>query len=256
MDTEIVEVRNAGANPVVLRYGGNVYPVNPGQRAAVPVQAVKRTVGDWTKVDNPDQNFMPRTRERDRLATLHGLCGDAFYSDDPIETMSLAIEANEGNPRVKPADYDPIEAVDGRRVFMHPNLPRLEVFDLSSQERILTVLDDPDGDMAVGTAFHAVARAGEDATKAQIEQLQAQVSMLVNQLAQTNPETARDIAIASTPVATVTHAQSPPATSAPANSMDDMDVMNAELGTTEPDAPKPVKKRATKKAATRRGDDD
>lgn len=253
MDTEIVEVRNAGANPVVLKYGGNVYPINPGQRAAVPVQAVKRTVGDWTKVDDPDRNFMPRTRERDRLATLHGLCGDAFYSDDPIATMSLAIEADGGNPRVKPADYDPIEAVDGRRVYMHPNLPRLEVFDLATQERILTVLDDPDGDMAVGTAFHAVTRAGQDATKAQIEQLQAQVSMLVNQLAQTDPETARDIAIASTPAPA---APAAPASTGPANSMDDMDVMNAELGTTEPDTPKPAKKRAVKKAAARSGDDD
>lgn len=250
MDTEIVEVRNAGSKPVVLAYGGRRYPVNPEQRVAVPVQAVKRSVGDWERRDDPDSNYLPRTRERSRLSTLYGLCGDAFYSDDPIITASLAIEADGGNMRVKPADYDPIDAIDGRRIYMHPNLPRLEVFDLTGN-RIITVLDDPDGDMATGGAFHAVRRDGEAATKDQIASLQAQVSALVNQLAATDPEAARNIAVAANPT---TPTPATPASPAPA--ADEMDVMAAELGHDTPDMPKPTKKRAVKKSAARREDDE
>lgn len=255
MDTEIVEVRNAGSKPVVLAYAGRRYPINPDERAAVPVQAAKRSVGDWERSDDPESNYLPRTRERSRLATLYGLCGDAFYSDDPIVTASLAIEADGGNMRVKPADYDPVAAVDGRRVYMHPNLPRLEVFDLVGN-RIITVLDDPDGDMATGGAFHAVRRDAEAATKDQIASLQAQVTALVNQLAVSDPEAARTIAVAATPDPST---PTPAATAASAPAVDEMDVMAAELGhdtPDTPDTPKPAKKRAAKKAAARRGDDD
>lgn len=247
MDTEIVEVRNAGSKPVVLAYGGRRYPVNPDQRAAVPVQAVKRSVGDWERRDDPDSNYLPRTRERSRLATLYGLCGDAFYSDDPIVTASLAIEADGGNMRVKPADYDPVSAVDGRRVYMHPNLPRLEVFDLTGK-RIITILDDPDGDFATGGAYAKVQRDSEAATRDQIAALRAQVDALVNQLAVTDPEAARKIAVANDPELAA-------AAPAPTPDVDDMDVMSAELGLDAPDTPSPAKKRAVKKAAARRDDD-
>ena len=250
MDSPIVEVLNTGTTTHLLRYAGDVYPVNPGQRVPVPVTAVKRSVGDWERVDDPDSNHMPRTRERDRLITLYGLAGDAPYSDDPIVTLSLELEAQDGNKKVKPADYDPIDAIDGRKRFMHPNLPRLEVYDIRGN-RIITILDDPDGDLASGAAFRRLTKATDGPVEQQIAALQGQLNALTDQLAQSNPAAARDLAIAQdAPMAPV--APPPPESDASA-----MDVMTEELGLDNPTDPSPApkttkKKSATKKAAARR----
>lgn len=253
MDTDIVQVRNIGNDPIVFRYGGNVWPVNPGKTAAVPTPAVKRSVGDWTKSDDPDSNFLPRTRERNRLATLYGLCGDPFYSDDETVTLSQQIEAADGNPRAKVKDYSPVDAIDGRRQFMHPSLPRVEVSTLEG-ERIITVLDDPDDTMAAGTAFHKINRDRGMALEDQVAALQRQIDQLT-----TAQKINRDAAIPSETDEDGDggdgDTDSAGDTDGGVASDDAMDAFKSELGHDAMDPePKPAKKAAAKKAAARRVD--
>lgn len=250
---DIVRVVNVGDTLHTFAYGGARYPVAPGDSATIPVQAAWRSLGNWNRHDT--EQHKARAEERSRLNTLYGLQGGTWYSQTPMETAAIGDTDARGKPLVDPKDYDPVATASGQQAFMHPSLPKIEVYDTETGTRVLTVIDDPDDDVGSGVS---VKRAERDRVAMVEEQVAKQASLLetlVRELATTNPEKAAEIAAqlnaprTPTPTPTVDHAD--------ATSTDDaMDVMNDELGIGGEDRPKPRKKAAAKKAAARRGDDE
>ena len=176
-------------------YGKVRYVIpNDGVPRAVPVEAVYMIAGDWTKVDTAKDPA--RERERKRLNFLYGMFNAPFYSRTPLRTAGI-VEAGE-----PVEDYIPTPAehlakqVDADRTFMHPNLPHLEVVNISTQERIFTVIDDPEGDYLSGksTAQANMDRAGEQNSIAAIKKLERQVADLITLVSQTNPQKAAALA--------------------------------------------------------------
>jgi hypothetical protein len=64
------------------------------------------------------------------------------------------------------------------------------VYDLSTQERILTVIDDPAGDL---NAEHSNTSMESQALKDQMVAMQAQMQAMMAQLAERDPEAARAV---------------------------------------------------------------
>lgn len=276
--SDIVQVENIGRKSVTFAWGGVKQIVRPGETRAVPAQGVKLALGDWDLHDDVDNDFTPRSSNRERLATKYGLCGDPFYSDDLLETMAGADEVNKaGRVIAPPRPYTPVELIDGRRAYLHPNLPQVKVSDLNGN-RIITIVDDPDGVIESGKAQREMDRDDNAVMRAQVKALQEQQQQLIAALAVSNPGLAAELATSTNdptrPDLPSVH-DDPDAPDDSAGEIQTagvaaenaMDVMNQELGLTDADdddedddddsttpAPRPVKKAAAKKAAARKDD--
>lgn len=161
---------------------------------AVPVEAVRMIAGDWTKVDGPKDPA--RERERKRLNLLYGMFNAPFYSRTPLRTAGI-VEAGEPTDEYVPTPAESLaKQVDADRTYMHPNLPHVEVVDISTQERIFTVIDDPTGDYLTGRSATQASmdRAGEKNANDAIKRLERQVADLITVVSQTNPQKAAILA--------------------------------------------------------------
>ena len=248
MPADIVRVVNVGDRPVKWRFAGQDYILRPQQPLAIPTGAARLHLGDWTKRDR--ENDPKRAQERNRLNHRYGMLGAPFYTDDPAMTKAIADHDAAGQKLVEQEDYTPVQFVDGRRRFKHPNLPDVEVYDMDTDARILTVIDDPDGDIGTGVAQARVDEAEASGVQAELKATQAKMDRLVALLAEKDPSLAAEFA---TSIAHPDRPDMPPLTGAeveddddlppadPTSTPDAMDVMNDELNISD-DKPKPAKK--------------
>jgi hypothetical protein len=264
----VYNVTNHGTEPVVLRYGGADYPLPPGQARAVPEDAVKAAVGDWETRDT--ENDDQRGQQRKMINVKYGLFGGSWYSDNPILTVGLVGDTiDEPRENYTPA---PDEIVDGRYKYMHPNLPRLSVYDFDGK-RIFTVIDDPDGNLVSGEIKARVDASSEKALLAAIKQKDDQIDKLIAAMTAVSPEAAAILAAErNTPGVNLN--PNPSDVGVGSSLLDDgasdptakaasINIMDEELGLAAKDkvgdSTRPVKKAAAKKAATHRptttGDD-
>lgn len=175
-----VRVRNVGETKLRLDYANQRWEIEPGQEAIAPYLGACYWFGDPRAVnvgDPSNRATQHRDREVDRLSVLYGLYSDPFAVDeDGFSTVEQKVD-----------DYRKLEARPyvNRR---HPNLPQVEVFDLTTNERILTVIDDPAGD---NNRAHANPESAS--LQAQLQAMQAQMNALTSQLATTDPDAARAI---------------------------------------------------------------
>ena len=185
-----VRVRNIGDSRLKLEYANQTWLVEPGEDAIAPYLAACYWFGDPRAVNIGDSNrnrsTQYRTLEVDRLSVLYGVYSDAFTADDD-DTWTVEQKVDDYR-KLEPRPY-----VNRR----HPNLPQVEVYDLTTSERILTVIDDPAGDL---NAEHSNSSLESQALKDQMLAMQAQMSAMAAQLAQRDPDAAREVlAAAPTP---------------------------------------------------------
>jgi hypothetical protein len=124
---------------------------------------------------------------------MYGLFNAPFYSYTPRDTIGIA-DANE--PIDAYIDIPPTaKLVDARREYIHPNLPQVAVYDVDGN-RILTVIDDPDGDLLDGRSKiqDQLDKADVKAMTAAMGKMQAQIADLVATVAKTNPAAAAELA--------------------------------------------------------------
>jgi len=224
-----VRVRNVGDSKLRLEYANQRWEIEPDQDAVAPYLAACYWFGDprAINVGNPaNRSTQYRDREIERLSVLYGVYSEAFAVDeDGVSTIEQKVD-----------DYRVLHARPyvNRR---HPNLPRVEVFDLTTNEQILTVIDDPAGD---NNAPHTNAPVEASALAAQIAAQQAQINEMARALATMDPDKAREVL-----------AHSPD----PAN----LDIINTEAiaagledGATDIEEPEPTERASTDDGNTTR----
>ena len=256
---DIVRVTNVGDEIVTWRFHGQDYLLRPDVPIAVPTGAAKLHLGDWDAHDR--ENDKARADVRERLNFKYGMLGAPFYSKTPRETVAIADHDAAGKQLVDQETYTPAEMVDGRRMFMHPNLPRVVVEDVDTGARILTVVDDPDEDISTGVAVAQERESTTAAVRAELRSTQERMDRLISALAEKDPKLAAEFATSTAhpdrPDMPAIHTDpaddnesaglSDPAD--PTDALDALDVMNDELDLADKDTPK--KKPARKRAATR-----
>jgi hypothetical protein len=160
--------------------------------------------------------------------------------------------------------YSAAERVDGRRQFMHPNLPRIVVTDLDGN-RIFTVVDDPDLAISGGEVQARIETANAEAVQNEMRAMEHKMNALLETLTSIAPDAAADFARRMN-VGKVKAIDPTPAEDLALDPMAEgaMDIMNAELGLLSPEdadvdtppatrtAPPPAKKVAAKKSAAPR----
>lgn len=251
LESTLYYVENHGPKPFTVRYAKRDYTVPPGKKLPMPVEPLKMAVGNW---DAKNTEYTPfRTNEVRRLSMQYATYGAPWYTDDPDAHTAGIIEAGE---KVHP--YSPSQRIDGRRAFMHPNLPRLEVTDLDGN-RVFTVLDDPDLSLTAGKEQARIEQATTENVQNDLAILERKMAMLLETLTDINPDAANDVrrrmnAPKLDPDAAVSASLDvgldPKATGA-------MSIMNEELGlsgggdddTDIPSATTPVRKKAAAKKA-------
>lgn len=178
-----VRVRNIGDSRLKLEYANQTWKVEPGEDAIAPYLAACYWFGDPRSVNvgdpNRNRNTQYRTLEIDRLSVLYGVYSEAFVAEDD-DTWTVEQKVDDYR-KLEPRPY-----VNRR----HPNLPQVEVYDLTTAERILTVIDDPAGDL---NAEHSNSSLESEALQGQLNAMQESIKALTAQLAQSDPDAARAV---------------------------------------------------------------
>ena len=216
-----VRVKNVGPKKLRLEYANNTWHIDPGQEAVAPYLAACYWFGDPRSVDiGHDRNSHHRTREIDRLSVLYGVYSEAFWVD---EDGVVREEEQIDNKRSHPA----MPYVNRR----HPYLPQVEVYDITTNERILTVIDDPEGNL---NEPQSNAQLESAAMADQIRAMQQQMNSLAALLAQTDPTAAAEVLASSPPAPNFTGAVDTSAIAARLEGDDDPD-SEGPLADPEPD---------------------
>jgi len=175
-----VRVTNLGPKKLKLEYANNTWHIEPGEAAIAPYLAACYWFGDPRSVDvGTRMETAYRTKEIDRLSVLYGVYSEPFWVD---EDGVMRDEERIDQYRTHPA----MPYVNRR----HPYLPQVEVHDLTTNEQILTVIDDPEGNL---NAPKSNADLESLALQDQMRAMQTQVNALAAQLAQTDPTAAKAI---------------------------------------------------------------
>lgn len=173
-----VRIRNVGSSKLRLDYANQRWEIEPGQDAIAPYLGACYWFGDPRSVNVGDnRSTQYRARELDRLSVLYGIYSDAFVADDD-NTFTIEQKVDDYR-KLEPRPY-----VNRR----HPNLPQVEVYDLTTGERILTVIDDPEGN---DNGAHANPESAS--LQAQLQAMQDQMNALTAQLAISDPDAARAV---------------------------------------------------------------
>jgi hypothetical protein len=130
---------------------------------------------------------MYREKERARISAKYGVYHDPWWSDGP-STTTIFDPFNSRREVGTGDDYDLHPS--GR--FRHPNLPDVEVYDVTTGQRIYTVLDDPDGTQGLILPDNSADQI--DLLKKSMASLQAQLQAVTMELGRRAPEDAADIA--------------------------------------------------------------
>lgn len=118
-------------------------------RKLIPWEAAKLFFGDPTlqDLDEHDMNLRFRTDEVNRLGMLYATFFDPWYSSTERSTTPERKTPTEELP-AKP--YVPVSGLGYKPArdfrFRHPGLPRVEVYNPETDERIFMVIDDPFGE--------------------------------------------------------------------------------------------------------------
>jgi hypothetical protein len=184
-ETSAVRVKNVSDTRFIGDYANRRYVIEAGAEIIAPYHAAVYWFGDpRSRNIGEKRSTHYRDQEIARLSTLYGLFNDAFwdeYGDGNLKTARIIVSHDESIP---PRDYT------GTR---HPNLPQVEVYDLGTGDRILTVIDDPVGnELAPSSTAEVESRALADQVKAMGEQL----ANLQRELAQRDPALAANTSIA------------------------------------------------------------
>jgi hypothetical protein len=137
----IARVRNVGDETFRARYNNVWYEVHPEMEALVPWFAVCLWFGDpRSKNVGTKRSTMYRQKEIERISAKYGVYGDPWES--PVPRITSMVDPFNGRREI--SEGDPYEE-KAPSLFRHPNLPEIEVFDVTTGQRIYTVLDDPQG---------------------------------------------------------------------------------------------------------------
>lgn len=189
-----VRVRNVGDKDLrgqQMRYGGAEYAIPSGGEVVMPWLAMCHFFGDPRAINigdsdaNRDTQF--RRGEVERLQVHYGTYDQTWYEDVPMTTPGGANELHmdeKGNS----TGLVPYQANGDK--FMHPNLPRVEVFRMDNSERITTVVEDPEGD---GMAPPDTSKLELATLKQQYDMMQERLDQLQSEMKFRDPAALQDI---------------------------------------------------------------
>jgi hypothetical protein len=170
-----------------FEYGRVRYEFPPGVPVWVPYLAMCHAFGNPALQDmsttNPDQRY--RVKEVARLSARYGTETNPWYTDHAFTTTPTFKEE-----RDTPHTY--LERLlAGRHLYMHPNLPRVKLYT-HDQKRIVSVIDDPTGELAFGTTPEGQVQqtASTEALAAQYEQIRQTQQQILQLLQGQNPDLA------------------------------------------------------------------
>lgn len=151
---DVVMVRNVADKPFDVRYNSRSTIINPDETGIVDSEAAKLWFGDWEARNiGREERHQFRTRELERLKGIYG----AHFDDDfRAEHPSI--------PEPLLADQK-----------WERNRPRVELYNQSG-ERIISVLDDPEGNTL------PLEDASQDVLARTVSQMQSQLDELKDQL--------------------------------------------------------------------------
>ena len=181
------KIHNHGTTKLRLQWDGSWFEIAPGQDGHAPYNAICLWFGDPRAVDigDPDNDRPTQFRraERERLSTFYGVYEDQWYSDTPLRSFGIdtitdfAAESTMTDARRRPVGAVPY-VEDSFHGYRHPHLPSVEVWRVDTNEKLWTVLEDPDGNH----------NAPVDTTHVQNKALQAQIAAMEDQLSRMKSE--------------------------------------------------------------------
>lgn len=126
-----------------MMYAKAEYRIPPGAERVMPWLAACHFFGDPRSVNKGEaRETQYRQAEVERLSVRWGIYDAGWYSDIPTATPGggdehLDWKHNPTGHEAYVADHD---------VYMHPNLPRVAIFRVDTNEAVTTVIEDPNGD--------------------------------------------------------------------------------------------------------------
>lgn len=167
-----VRVRNTSDRELkgqAMRYAGAEYRIPPGGERVMPWFAAVHFFGDPRSINiGTARETQFRQAEVERLQVHWGTYDTEWYSEVPISTPGGGEEHMDW--KHNPVGHEAYVA--NRDLFMHPNLPRVEIFRADSGEVVTTVIADPGGD----------GMAPPDQSKLELETLTESYNALKNKL--------------------------------------------------------------------------
>jgi len=175
-ETALVIVKNNAPTRFRAKYARQVYEIEPDATRMVPYHAAVTWFGDPRAVNKGSKHSTQfRQKECDRISVRYGLHGDSWR--DPATDV------------------------------LHENLPDIELFDLATNDKIVTIIEDPSGDHLTPDTSSIREQRDLEAT---VTHLQRQLTALEAQIEQTNPALAEKLhAQHSSPAPTVSDADIP-----------------------------------------------
>lgn len=132
-----------------MKYANAEYRIPAGGERVMPWLAMCHFFGDPRSVNigDPDGNRETQFRrgEQERLTVHWGTYDVEWYSDIPITTPGGDAPIYQ-DWKENPTGLDAY--VPFRDTYMHPGLPRVEVYRMDNDERVYTVIEDPAGENA------------------------------------------------------------------------------------------------------------
>lgn len=146
IDQISVRVRNNGDKELkgqAMQYASAEYRIPPGGERVMPWLAACHFFGDPRAVNKGDaRETQYRQAEVERLQVHWGTYDTEWYSEVPITTPGGGDEHLDW--KHNPVGHEAYVA--NRDLFMHPNLPRVEIFRSDNNESVVPVINDPNGD--------------------------------------------------------------------------------------------------------------
>lgn len=190
----LVIATNMSTRPLPpLLFHGRRYELKPGVPTNIPYLAMVLWFGNpkLRDLSPTDMDLRYRTNECDRLSAKWGMApGEAWYSNpetDPTRPSSKSFY--EGMDPT--AEYIDV-ILAGRLLYKHPNLPNV-VCMTYDQQRIITVIDDPEGTLSYPADAFSSRSEVEELTLT-VEKMRQQMLMLIEQIGTTNPDAALNLA--------------------------------------------------------------
>jgi len=190
----LVIATNMSTRPLPpLLFHGRRYELKPGVPTNIPYLAMVLWFGNpkLRDLSPTDMDLRYRTNECDRLSAKWGMApGEAWYANpetDPTRPSSKSFY--EGMDPT--AEYIDV-ILAGRLLYKHPNLPNV-VCMTYDQQRIITVIDDPEGTLSYPADAFSSRSEVEELTLT-VEKMRQQMLMLIEQIGTTNPDAALNLA--------------------------------------------------------------
>lgn len=192
----LVICTNLSNRPYRLLYSGRHYELPPGEPRNIPYLAMCLWFGNPKLRNLPgnDPNKKLRQQECDRLAAKWGVGFDAWYVDPQYTEPGVVPMTSNDWDEVKLGSHEyALATIAGRQKYKNPRLPSIkcETFD---GKRIITVIDDPTGELSFGDDGSARERRSEaEWLRHQLEVTRQQTSALLDGLRKVNPDAAAEV---------------------------------------------------------------